>query len=593
MKKWYSLLALLLIGLSLSVRAENWRSNADHNKPVILQLKWTHQFQFAGYYMAQAKGFYQKAGLDVQIKPASHEIDPIEEVLAGRADFGVGTSELLIHHQAGEPVVVLGVIFQHSPLALLALENNDIDLITDLAGKKLMIEKNSSEIFALLRQSNLDATKFTPLPHTLDTKDLITGKVDAMTVYTTSEVYELEKENIPYRLFSPRMAGIDFYGDNFFTTKKFIQEHPDLVEAFRKATIQGWRYAMSHTDEAIDYILANYELSDRKQLQFEAKQMHDLMRTDLIEPGYMSTKRWQHIASVYEELGILKKNFDFEQFLYKPDNVIHKLESQVRDLILLALAILLVALLVILYIQRFYSMKGQLDTITAKAPLSILLLNEHCQIVQWNHQAEATFGWQADEVLGKDIFDFLVFDSHQSKVRKGLEEVFNEQKTIHIENKNRHKDGHEISCNWSNAPYDINGKKHIICMALDTSELRDFKAASLSTQPRKVGSNAQNHEFLQSLVNIMNLSLQIWEESTSESKTKFADESGLWRISIDGGTAKTRTLDKYLSIETIPQKPRWKNVINTANYILRTFPNHAKAKQLEVLKNSIGQVNKP
>ena len=87
-------------------------------EPVNLQLKWQHQFQFAGYYAAKAKGFYQQAGLDVTIIESQPGIDPIHEVVAGRAQFGVGTSELLLNRYRGDPVVVLGVIFQHSPLSL-------------------------------------------------------------------------------------------------------------------------------------------------------------------------------------------------------------------------------------------------------------------------------------------------------------------------------------------------------------------------------------------------------------------------------------------------------------------------------------------
>ncbi len=587
MQKLVRILVLSIWAISYPAMAEIDVTQADNLKKVTLQLKWTHQFQFAGYYMAQHKGFYKQAGLDVNIKPADHSTNPINEVLMGRAEFGVGTSELLIHHANGRSVVVLGVIFQHSPLALLALEESGFDYITDLVDKRLMIESNSSEIYALLMQSNIHKGRFKTLPHSLRTRDLINRKVDAMTVYTTSEVYELEKKQIPYRLFSPRMAGIDFYGDNFFTTGELISDQPDLVEAFRQATIRGWKYAMNHPNEAIDYIINYYHLEDRKALEFEARQMQSLMRTDLIEPGYMSPKRWQHIVSVYQELRLIDKDINLDGFIYKQQNMVDHLQTKVDDLILLGLFLLLIALVIILYIQRYYSMKGQLGTITEKAPLSILLLNDKAEIVRWNHEAEQTFGWKQSEVLGRNIYDFLVFHAHHSKVKKGLLSVASDQKTVHIENKNLHKNGHEITCNWSNAPYEINGRHYIICMALDTSELRDFKAATLSTQPHERASANHDDMFLQTLVRIMQLSMQIWEESTSKSKNAFADESGLWRISIDGGTAKTRTLDKYLSLETIPQKPRWKNVINSANFILRTYPNHPKAKELTALKSSI------
>ncbi len=104
------------------------------DEKVRLQLKWQHQFQFAGYYSAKEKGYYQEAGLDVGIIPCPPGVDPVQEVLLGKAEFGVGSTELLLLRERGAPLVVLAVIFQHSPLALMTLKNNGLQSIHDLAG---------------------------------------------------------------------------------------------------------------------------------------------------------------------------------------------------------------------------------------------------------------------------------------------------------------------------------------------------------------------------------------------------------------------------------------------------------------------------
>lgn len=590
MFKSYTIAWLLIFGLGASSQAfaNNLVKPLQDKTKVALQLKWTHQFQFAGYYMAQAKGFYADAGLEVDIRQASVNTNPIEEVTSGRADFGVGTSELLLRYSQGQPVVVLGVIFQHSPLALLALENSNLDLITDLEGKNLMIEKNSSEIFALLQQSNIDRNNINIVQHSLNIDDLLNQRIDAMTVYTTTEVYELFKLKIPYRLFTPRMAGIDFYGDNFFTNAETIQSDPETVEAFRKASVEGWKYAMSHIDETIEYIATNYPNRSRDQLKFEAATMQSLMRTDLIEPGHMSAKRWNHIYSVYKELGLIPKDISLDAFLYQHDKLITRLESKVSNLFFVVLSFALISLIALWAFQRFYRVKRQLSTMVEQAPLAILLIDDQFRVKEWNHQAELTFGWQAQDVFGQNIFDFLVLNVQKQIVKETLQQVLTKQKPVHHENKNYHKNGHELSCNWSNSPIIIEGKKYIICMALDTSELRDLKAASMHKDIFIANkSSDEMTDFLSELVQVMQLCLTIWEESTSQSKAQFAEQSQLWRVSLDGGTAKTRTLDKYLSVETIPQKPRWKNVINSANFICRTFPNHSEMANLIELKNKI------
>jgi ABC-type nitrate/sulfonate/bicarbonate transport system substrate-binding protein len=89
---------------------------------VTLQLKWQHAFQFAGYYAAEAQGFYREVGLDVRFSEGKPGVDAVQEVISGRADFGVGTTELLLNRQQGAPITILGVVYQHSPLQLAVLE---------------------------------------------------------------------------------------------------------------------------------------------------------------------------------------------------------------------------------------------------------------------------------------------------------------------------------------------------------------------------------------------------------------------------------------------------------------------------------------
>src|SRR5690606_14219181 len=105
--------------------------DACAEEKVRVQLKWLHQFQFAGYYAALEKGYYREAGLDVELIEGAPEVDPVRVVLDGRAEFGVGTPELLLNRAKGDPIVVLGVIFQHSPYVFLVLKDSKIDDVTD------------------------------------------------------------------------------------------------------------------------------------------------------------------------------------------------------------------------------------------------------------------------------------------------------------------------------------------------------------------------------------------------------------------------------------------------------------------------------
>ena len=213
------LLILLLLFSCKTVGATDAKAETQP-EPVTLQLKWKHQFQFAGYYAAKEKGFFKEEGLDVTLLEATPNLDTVQEVVSERAQFGVGTSELVLSRHRGVPIVVLGVIFQHSPLVLITLTESGIDHIHKLVDRKVMIEPQSAELFAYLYQEGFTRKAIDLQHHSFDIDDLLNGKTDAMSIYVTDELYTLKQKNRSYNQFSPRMSGIDFYGDNFLQQKK-------------------------------------------------------------------------------------------------------------------------------------------------------------------------------------------------------------------------------------------------------------------------------------------------------------------------------------------------------------------------------------
>ena len=295
-------------------------SYAEETETVRLQLKWHHQFQFAGYYAAIEQGYYKKAGLNVEIIEGSPEIVSTQSVLTGIAEYGVGSSGLLLSRNTGAPLVVLAVIFQHSPFALLTQQNSATQNIHDLVDKMLMIEPQADELVAYLNHEGMPLDKFKLVEYKHSIENFIAGTVDAMSTYTTDEPYLLEKNGIKFNLYSPRSVGIDFYGDNLFTTETELKQHPERVRKFREASLKGWRYAMDNQEEIIELIINKYsKRKDREFLNFEAEQMQKLMHPELIDIGYMLNGRWQHIAETYAELGMLPNEVKLDEFLYNPN----------------------------------------------------------------------------------------------------------------------------------------------------------------------------------------------------------------------------------------------------------------------------------
>lgn len=288
---------------------------------VTLQLKWTHQFQFAGYYAAVEQGFYQAEGLHVILKEGRPSMNLIQEVTDGNAAFGVDNNSLLLERSNGAPIRVVAAVFQHSPQVLIARKDSGIVSPHDLIGKRVMlVPEQSTDILAMLINEGIDPQQVHLQPHTWNINDLIEGKTDAMTGYATTEPFLLQTKNVPVNILNPINYGIDYYGDCLFTTENLIKTQPDLVERFVRASLKGWEYAMAHQDEIIDLIILKYNPAlTSAQLHYEANELNKIILPDYVELGHMNPGRWAKIVETHQKSGLLKDTFSIEKFIYIPD----------------------------------------------------------------------------------------------------------------------------------------------------------------------------------------------------------------------------------------------------------------------------------
>ncbi len=320
----------------------------------MVQLKWLHQFEFAGYYAADIQGFYKKRGINVKLKQGDKNHSPATEVLRGRATFGITDCDLLINFMKGDPVVAMGVLFQHSPYVILATPYQNIHSPSDLMGKSLMTADNYGriEMEAMLVKEGIPLDSVFISPTTYKIADIINGKADAITGNIAVEPFEFQQLKVDFNTISPVTYGIDFYADIFFTRQSVIDNDPGLVKAFKEATIEGWEYAMDNPEELADYILTLPFVQKRgvtkEALLYEAKQMHRLMMPELVEIGHMNEGRWQHIAEIYKNLDIVTpKDNSLEAFFYNPENT--RLQNITQKIIYISIGILAVIAAIILY----------------------------------------------------------------------------------------------------------------------------------------------------------------------------------------------------------------------------------------------------
>jgi len=297
-------------------------------EPVTIQLRWFHQFQFAGYYAAIEKGFYAEEGLQVSLREFEPGKDRIAPILEGKAQYGVGGPSLLKIRTEGHPVVVLAQIFQHSPGVLITLKESGIFSPYELVDKKMMLpldDIGNAPIQSMILATHGDMNRITVVPHTYDNLDLINSKVEAMSAYLSNEPFRLKQQGMAINIIDPHSYGIDFYEDNLFTTEKEIKAHPERVKKMIRATLKGWEYALEHRNDIIDLILTKYNPDlDRDQLRYEAKVIDQMIVPDLVAIGDINPRRYERIAETYHRLGMSTASTVPDGFIYqaKPEPVV-------------------------------------------------------------------------------------------------------------------------------------------------------------------------------------------------------------------------------------------------------------------------------
>jgi len=212
---------------------------------VSVKFRWFHQFQFAGFYAAEEKGYYREAGLKVELKELSAFMKDggISEVLSGDANYGVTFSSVVSSRLWGNPVVVLAAIFQHSPTAIFARIDSGVSNIHDVlrANATLGNFTENPEFVGMFFNEGIPFEKVLetlPIQNAVVTRDAI-YEFDVIPGYLTDQPYFLQKHNIPYLVFQPSTYGYDFYGDCLYTSEKELSNHPERTARFLQASLEG------------------------------------------------------------------------------------------------------------------------------------------------------------------------------------------------------------------------------------------------------------------------------------------------------------------------------------------------------------------
>ncbi len=317
-KKLKFLIFLLLLVSTISYSKEL--------KKVTLHLSWFDQFQFAGYYMAKEKGFYEELGLDVEIIPFQFGVDIPKEVSDGKFDFAVGRETLILERTKDRNIVALYALFQATPLILISTKESGINTIEDFSNKRVMttIDDSSEVSLKAMIVSNkvkLENLKF--LKHTHNINDLIDKNTDVISAYISKAPYELQKKGIEYNVFDPKKFGFDMYSDMLYTSENLINNDLNTVLLFKKASLKGWEYAYSNIEESANLIIEKYNTQNLKksELIYEAKELRKLSYFNTANLGEIKKDKIQRIYDLYNLMGLIQKPVDLNKFVFDLNNL--------------------------------------------------------------------------------------------------------------------------------------------------------------------------------------------------------------------------------------------------------------------------------
>ncbi|MFM9923382.1 ABC transporter substrate-binding protein [Variovorax sp. H27-G14] len=235
---------------------------ASAAEKVSLRLKWLAQAQFAGFYVAKAKGFYDQAGLDLTINPGGPNLNVETLVASGNDTFGLagGTETVLLAREKGLPLVCIGVTVQKTPFTYVAYKDSGITKVQDFAGKKVATWFTGTQytLYSMLASAGVKQTDLTIVPQSGSMAPFVEKQFDVAAATYYNELNTLKEQGLGDKLvlIKPDDYGVVVQQDTVLVSEKYRNEKPQQVQAFMNATIKGWKYALQNKKEAIDIVMA-------------------------------------------------------------------------------------------------------------------------------------------------------------------------------------------------------------------------------------------------------------------------------------------------------------------------------------------------
>ena len=268
-------------------------------------LDWTPNTNHTGLYVAQAQGYYEEAGLDVEI------VQPPENgaalmCAAGQAQFAIEAQDTMAASLAlDDPLGITAVaaIIQHNTSGIISRAGDGIDTPAGLTGKTYSTWESPIELAMLENVVNGDGGDFsqvTLIPNDITDEPaaLAANQTDAIWVFEGWGYINSEVEGIDcdYFNFSDVNPVFDYYTPVIIANNDYLAENPEQAKAFMEATAKGYEYAAEHPEEAADMLIAGDNTGSLKGAEELVKKSQEFLSAKYIDDadswGVFDADRW-------------------------------------------------------------------------------------------------------------------------------------------------------------------------------------------------------------------------------------------------------------------------------------------------------------
>src|SRR5580704_5234171 len=215
--------------------------------PVTFQTDWYPQPEQGGFYEAQLKGYYRQEGLDVTITPGGPYVIADQQVSTGASQFGMGSSDRILEADSqGQSLVAVAATMQHDPQGVMLHTNSPVHDFPDLEGHTVAVKPGSTWFEYLIARYKLKNVRETPATYSI--ANFLQDPNYIQQIFVTSEPFFAHQAGVPVRTMLISQAGYDPYRV-FVTSRTFLQQHPDTVAKFVRASLRGWHDYLIHPDD--------------------------------------------------------------------------------------------------------------------------------------------------------------------------------------------------------------------------------------------------------------------------------------------------------------------------------------------------------